>query len=835
MDGVGDFSRAAKAAASVMLGACLSLLCCLLSAMSGRAAPADQPPDPRELLKQLNDVSLDPAEIYFLRDAQLARDRVKIFFNRGFIGFFTKVSGEVTGAVFSGQGEVLLIPPNAVEQRNLAQFIRSPILSEPFTSLYVRFTDQTAEELLARARRPDPDDLEQPTGFLEYWNPVVRRLSPDFSIRILQDLVGERELPFFQAHLQGVNLGVFEVTHDERVPETVHVAAARRSGGRAYADVWCSFASRTSASRAPSLMVGSVQVNSYKIETRIHSDHSLEGRAELELESRSAADRLLLFELSRRLKLREVKDEQGRSLVLFQNPSLEESEAARQGNDWVVVILPSPYPVGKKYRLSFAYQGNVIADVGNDALYVGAHGSWYPNRGVGAGATYDLTFHYPDHLTLVATGTPVEQSSSEGWKHSRWVSEGPLPVAGFNLGAYDSRLRRVGNLTLEVYASRGAESTLEKRRAATEPLGDLGYDRVARRRTPLLVIPTDPGRMAPLVPAAVLDGVAEDAARAVRYFETLFGPFPYRHLAISQIPGSFGQGWPGLVYLPTLSFLPHNKRSEIGLSGITGEFFQETFVAHEIAHQWWGNAVGWRHYRDQWLSEGFASYAAALYLAHERPGRRPFRELLRGYKRDLLEKTKEGNTVESGGPIWLGRRLSNSLNPEGYDNIVYKKACWVLHMLRLLMTDPAKGSDERFFRMLADFVAAYRGRIASTEDFIRHVEKYMSRAADLERNRRLDWFFNHWVYGTGIPTYKLQATTRRVTPAKFIIQGTIEQSGVPEEFEMLVPVVAIVGREKKTRLGLVPVGETGGRFRFTSTARPARVSIDEDSILAVVR
>lgn len=328
--------------------------------------------------------------------------------------------------------------------------------------------------------------------------------------------------------------------------------------------------------------------------------------------------------------------------------------------------------------------------------------------------------------------------------------------------------------------------------------------------------------------------MAKLAAGAVRHFETLFGPFPYPGLAVSQVPGYHGQGWPGLIYLPTLLFLSESERTRMGLSGKKEEELTEVALAHEIAHQWWGNEVGWQTYHDQWLSEGFASYASVLHLAREKDGGRRVHELMQNYKQDLLAKTEKGDTIESGGPIWLGRRLSNSLNPDGYANIVYKKSCWVIHMLRALMTDTTTGSDERFFRMLRDFLAAYRDQYPSTQDFILYAEKYMTRDLDLEKNRRLDWFFADWVYGTGIPTYKLEARTRRLTAQKYIVEGTIEQSGVSPEFEMLVPLTAVYGKDSKTTLGRVNVGAGGGTFRFTTTRKPAHVAIDEDAILAVV-
>jgi aminopeptidase N len=327
--------------------------------------------------------------------------------------------------------------------------------------------------------------------------------------------------------------------------------------------------------------------------------------------------------------------------------------------------------------------------------------------------------------------------------------------------------------------------------------------------------------------------VAESAAQALAYFESLFGPFPYSRLAISQIPGNFGQGWPELVYLPTLSFLRKSERYELGLPEKAEDLLGHGVVAHEIAHQWWGNLLGWKTYHDQWLSEGLATYAAALDLSRQKDGDRRFHELLRGYKLDLLSKGKSGMINEASGPIWLGQRLSNSLTPNGYDTIVYKKACWVLHMLRGLMTDPSTGSDAGFFRLLRDFVATYQGREVSTEDFVRHAEKYMTRASDLEHNRRLDWFFNEWVYETGVPSYKMQSSVKQLSPKRYLVQGTITQSGVPSDFEMLVPVVAEMGNEKKASLGCVPVSEDGGRFKFTTTIKPKRLAIDEDNLLAI--
>jgi hypothetical protein len=494
----------------------------------------------------------------------------------------------------------------------------------------------------------------------------------------------------------------------------------------------------------------------------------------------------------------------------------------------VEVVLPHPLPIGERFHLIFKYHGNVIADVGNGVLYVGERGNWYPNIDIGLPSQYDLTFHYPRKLVLVATGVRVEEKTADEVAESRWRSDGVFRMAGFNLGPYTSVERHAGKTLITVYATRGAETSLEARHGVAPTGPQVFSDRLRAAINSLNAEPI------PLTPSDLLGNVADTASQAVQCYVNLFGPYPYPRLAISQAPGSIAQGWPELVYLSTLSFLPKTQRSEMGLSRGGGDPMGPGIIAHEIAHQWWGNLLGWQTYHDQWLSEGLASYAAALFVAQGKDGSRQFRDLLHLYKDDLLAKTSTGATVESGGPIWLGQRLSSSVDPQGYSNIVYKKACWVLNMLRGLMTDPKTGSDARFFRMLRDFVTHYQGQSVSTEDFIHHAEKYMTPESDLEHDHKLDWFFNEWVYDTGIPEYTLQTEVRALATGQYVVEGSIAQTHVPEDFEMPVRLVALYAGNRRTTLGQVVVGTSGARFKFNLPRKPLRVVIDEENLLAVV-
>ena len=159
--------------------------------------------------------------------------------------------------------------------------------------------------------------------------------------------------------------------------------------------------------------------------------------------------------------------------------------------------------------------------------------------------------------------------------------------------------------------------------------------------------------------------------------------------------------------------------------------YPEFFLAHEIAHQWWGQAVGWRNYHEQWLSEGFAQYFAALYAQHHR-GDQTFAGVMR-------QMRQWGMSASPQGPIYLGYRLGHIRGDSRvFRAIVYNKSAAVLHMLRRLV------GDDAFFRGVRRFYETSRFRKVGTEDF--------RRAMEAESSRPLERFFERWIYGSTLPT-----------------------------------------------------------------------------------
>jgi aminopeptidase N len=244
---------------------------------------------------------------------------------------------------------------------------------------------------------------------------------------------------------------------------------------------------------------------------------------------------------------------------------------------------------------------------------------------------------------------------------------------------------------------------------------------------------------------------------------------------------------------------------------IDNEFtgFVQEVTPHEVAHQWFGHSVMWASYHDQWLSEGFADFAAALFLqqAVGPKWQKDYQDYWDRQKRRVLDKNNFGVAPNDAGPLWLGLRLISPRSSNAYQGLTYSKGAFVLSMLRSMMrTDQAASGDrdKAFIEMMHDFIESHRDTPASTESFKAIVEKHMSKEMDLQKNGRLDWFFNEWVYGTQIPRYDLKYETGPASGGIIKIKVQLTQSEVDNNFAMIVPIFGEFGNGM-VRLAQVPI------------------------------
>jgi aminopeptidase N len=285
-----------------------------------------------------------------------------------------------------------------------------------------------------------------------------------------------------------------------------------------------------------------------------------------------------------------------------------------------------------------------------------------------------------------------------------------------------------------------------------------------------------------------------------------FGKSPYNEVYITEQPNfNFGQSWPNLVYLPISAYMDSTQRWML-FGRINDKFtgFVQEVTPHEVAHQWWGHAVGWASYHDQWLSEGFAEFSAALYLqqAVGKNWRKDYIEFWERLRERILDKNSFGVAPNDAGPIWMGLRLVSPRTENAYQNVTYPKGAYVLEMLRSMMYS-SEDQDKAFMSMMQEFVETHRDRPATTESFRAVAEKHMTKLMDLRKNGRLDWFFDEWVYGTQVPRYHFEYQLQPAGPGKVNLHMTLTQSDVDDHFAMLVPVFADFGS------GMIPLAQIG--------------------------
>jgi hypothetical protein len=450
-------------------------------------------------------------------------------------------------------------------------------------------------------------------------------------------------------------------------------------------------------------------------------------------------------------------------------------------------------------------------------------------------ADFDLEFDYPQGWTLVATGksrppaAAGDAAKANGEQVARFVSERPIPLAGFNLGKYKEVTARAGDVTVETYATTGVERDFPS--ASVQVIEPGPADSTARRQR--VIVPNSPS------PVQNETIVGEAAARAIQYYSARFGPYPYSHLALTQMPGRDSQGWPGLVFLSSYAFLNQEQREQLHYEPYR-ILLQESIPAHETAHQWWGDLITWNSYRDQWFSEGLANYCALMMLQEKDPV--GFRQVMEKYRGDLVEKNKDGRSPMEAGPVTLGTRLLSSRFPGGYEAILYGRGTWLFHMLRTMMKDAApqesgrkgQGNDreeEPFMRALRRVRQRYEGKSMSTSQMMDVFAEDLPPELRYEGKKSLDWFLEGWINGISLPKLELKGV--KITPkgAGAVVSGTILQKDAPQDLVTSVPVYAVVAGKQTVLLGRVFADGEESSFRLAAPASVRKIVLDPNETI----
>ncbi|MFZ3339815.1 MAG: carboxypeptidase regulatory-like domain-containing protein [Terriglobales bacterium] len=768
--------------------------------------------------RQLRDIGA--GETYRIDNFTLPWDAATFQFTKGTLTFLKPVDGVVTGAIFIGEGHFNLKPVSTLDANDLRRRIGEDTADEDFTEIVFRFTREAGAKFLSGLKDREEPPTEAAAAFRKWQERMRERHEiplgfteqllhgadmDNVDADVLASLYNPAHPPFFNAYIHGKkhkDLRFFVRARVGALPQLdspEEVALINYNPGEMDDGLWylahfkSEYQNRTANSREDRRLFAT---HRYKIETVIAKNQHLFSTATITFEPLVRGERVMKFSLLPNLRVTRVLDENGQDLNFIQ-------ESRKQDGSFYA-ILSEAVPVGKESSITVEYAGDKVLQVaGGGSFYVLARSAWYPNlNGFGEHALYDLTFKVPHRYKVISIGQLQRESVEGDFAVSQWVTPTPVAVAGFNYGEYHQMEwpDTVTNYKITGYYLSELPDNL--------------------RNNPAL------GGMAP----SAMTKYALDQTRAELQICThFFGKIPYDNINITEQPDfNFGQSWPNLVYLPISAYMDSTQRwmlmGHID-NNLTG-FVQEV-TPHEVSHQWWGHAVGWASYHDQWLSEGFAEFSAGLFL-QEAMGpkwQKDYIEFWDRLRRRILDKNNYGIAPNDAGPIWMGLRLVSPRSENAYRNVTYPKGAYILQMLRSIMYSLDDG-DKPFIEMMHDFVETHRDRPASTESFKAVVEKHMSRIMDLQRNGRLDWFFNEWVYGTQIPRYKFEYQTTPAAGGKVNLHMTITESDVDEHFAMLVPVFADFGN------GMVRIGQVGvvGNSTRTSDAvlpsQPKKVALN---------
>ena len=741
-----------------------------------------------------------------VQEFTLKRDAGTFVFKSGTFTLLEPVNGKITGAVFHGDATFTVVPPIEVERRNLAIFTKGKPFEEQFNSALFRFTDGTEEEIrqasIANAAAAQGDAA----GLLkEVRQELKKRLKQNLDVRLLRDVLSSGPGGKFIAFIKGKRytskfiydvdpFGVVIYLADppqgpgllrlqqklSLAPEEVALAAWDYD----HLGVWTAF--HYSPEYKNNTAKGTEQVLPFTIELQkldvaISEKARLDVRADTTITALTDGVRVLAFDLFPTLRVDWVAGDKGEQLSYIQEDKEDDADFA--------VVLPRELKKGESYTIVTKYAGdNAVTDENNGNYYPVAREDWYPSLGFGQYAKYEMTFRIPGGMKLAATGKLVRTLAEGKENITEWESEAPQAVAGFNFGRF--KTEETKDLS-EQYIIETDANTMSPNGIRMSPDGiDAGSVRGTMNTTGLM------------------KKASAEAKIALDLYTKYFGAVPYKRLAMTQQTAlSYGQSWPGLIFLPLSYFLDSTARHGIGFGNEHGFF--KSVGPHEIAHQWWGHMVGFNSYRDQWMSEGFAEMSASLFLqsVYTEHGLNDFHEFW-AYERKLLtDENKEGRRAIDVGPVTLGYRLASAKT--GFDiprRLIYPKGGYILHMLRVMLQESsAADPDAKFKAMMQDFTATYANRPASTEDFKAMVEKHMTRDMDLERNHTMDWFFREFVYGTEYPRYRFEHSFAPDGQGGFALNFKLSQSHVSDEFMMLVPVYLETAEGKVVRLGRAPI------------------------------
>lgn len=640
----------------------------------------------------------------------------------------------VTGLVVMGRGDMRFAPTPDTEKGQVRIFAGGDVLETRFDSAFIRVG-------AAETHYDAASMVEQPVDarMLKRAQEIFREESPKSFAVDLADLTSEAWtlLPGpddFLAEVRTRRYSTLTYARSSSEPEDITVFDRRRHRNIALYASKAKLAARGRFYNEDDL--APYDILDYDIDVTALPDRPwIDGRARMRLKVRDESLGQLTIRLADSLIVRSlVSDRFGRLFHL------------RVSNQNTVLInLPKMLSRDDEITLTFTYGGRldgqspdretiaVAQDDGGGAFGRGSGAGdfpndlsmpvaepsflysnrsfWYPQSPISDYATAQIRLTVPQLYGAVASGEPLGppevslgRNAAEGRHIYRFRAVRPARYLSFIVSRFISADHS------EVRFGDAAGSTTEDSGASFGTAVSLAVEANPRQ--------TGGGKQ-----------LLARTADIMRFYQSLVGDAPYPSFTIALVE-NLTPGGHSPAYFAQLNQPLPNSPLVWRNDPAAFENYPEFFMAHEIAHQWWGQGVGWQTYHDQWLSEGFAQYFATLYAQQYR-GDDVYQNVLRRMRRWAINESDQG-------PVYLGYRVGHIKNDgRAFRAIVYNKGAMVLHMLRQLV------GDDAFFSGIRRFYLSSRFRKVGSEDFRFAMEE--------ATGRNLGRFFERWVYAATLP------------------------------------------------------------------------------------
>lgn len=691
----------------------------------------------------------------------MIRDVAKFVLNKGEMYLLPPITDQAIMAVYKGEGIFSFKPQSKIEQDQLFRFIEKREINDKIENILFIFFDKTLEELENKLNfsisYPVKDLSDIIENGLEY---ISHEDSKYIDNSVMKNLLDGSYNSLFYAYMEFEEIKplIFKIDPYE-IEEISLSRRAESSYLYNYSEVICQFDKQQDHNLA---RMGfkenkdNLNIDYYVINSTIDSDMDFTAQTEMKFMLNKPYQKWIDFNMYYDLEVDSIFWENGNKAVFFKG----------EENPYLWVKLDSSTKTFTDYKLKLYYHGDLIIREG-DWVNIKSSIGWYPKYGGrNLKAKFDLTFITPPEMEFVAVGDLHSVTNTDDSLISRWITKEPIRNASFNIGFFDNfefKDPRVPPIT--VYISKYGHLEIEHYLAERGILSGSDMEKE----------------------------IGGDVANSVSFYQNVFGYAPVNKFYVTEIPGSHGEAFPGLIHLSWATF---QRTDESG--------WDEVFRAHEVAHQWWGIGVDFETYHDQWLSEGLATFAGLWYMQTVLKDNEKYFDLLERWKDSMLSNRQYlFSSGQESGPIWLGHRTQSSTTSGDYNLIIYKKGAWIFHMLRNMMLDMKTMNEDKFTNMMRDFYQSNLGKKVSTKDFQECVEKHM--------NQNMDWFFNQWVYFTDIPTYDFSYNVTKNSSGKYDLECKVYQSNVDNNFKMIIPIKLDFGDEKFARIKVL-INKTVSEF-----------------------